>query len=284
VSERSSVANTDSGGLSVGGAVAGGQTGAADGVNIARGLTAATETDDPVNRMPSREDSFRLARPILSCSTAETPVPLAGLPEASVHPGPGAVRAEPGRFARRGGRTGIVTRSRGGSPGTLRTIRGDKDPRRAGARHRFPVRRLHLVDIENLAGDPQPSLGQVRQVRGLYADCLAFGAMDQVEVAASSRRTLENAAFGWPRVHYRARYGPDGADLALVDVLRHEDVAGRFTHVVIGSGDHLFAEEAARLAAQGVWVTVVSRWRSLSAQLAREAHEVIYLDTAAEAA
>jgi hypothetical protein len=108
--------------------------------------------------------------------------------------------------------------------------------------------------------------------------------MDQVEVAASSHRTFENAAFGWPRVHYRAWYGPDGADLALLDVLQHENVAGRFTHVVIGSGDHLFAEEAARLADQQVWVTVVSRRGSLSSQLAREAHEVIYLDAAAEAA
>ena len=165
--------------------------------------------------------------------------------------------------------------------GSYGSARGVRFP---AARHRFPVRRLHLVDIENLVGDPRPSLSQVRQVRSLYASCLAFGAMDQVEVAASSHRTLENAAFGWPRVHYRARYGPDGADLALLDVLQHEDVAGRFTHVVIGSGDHLFAEEAARLAAQKVHVTVVSRRGSLSAQLAREAQEVIYLDAAAEAA
>jgi hypothetical protein len=34
----------------------------------------------------------------------------------------------------------------------LRTISGDEGPRRAGARRRFPARRLHLVDIENLAG------------------------------------------------------------------------------------------------------------------------------------
>ena len=72
--------------------------------------------------------------------------------------------------------------------------------------------------------------------------------------------------------------------LALLDVLRHENVAKRFTHVAIGSGDHLFAEEAARLAAQGVWVTVVSRQRSLSPRLALAAREVIFLDTMAEAA
>jgi hypothetical protein len=165
----------------------------------------------------------------------------------------------------------------------LRTISGDKDPRRAGAQRRFPARRLHLVDIENLAGDSLPSLSQVRQAQGLYADCLAFGAMDQVEVA-SSHLTLLNAALGWPHANYRVRSGPDGADLALLDVLRHENIAGRFTRVAIGSGDHLFAEEAAHLAAQGVWVTVVSRRRSLSPWLAHAAREVIFLDTTAEAA
>jgi len=159
----------------------------------------------------------------------------------------------------------------------LRTTSGSKGRQRASARRRFPNRRLHLIDIENLADDPLPSLSQVRTVHGLYADCLAFGAMDQVEVA-SSHLALINAAAGWPRAHYRVRSGPDGADLALLDVLQHENISRRFTHVAIGSGDHLFAEEAARLADQGVWVTVVSRQRSLSSQLALAARDVIFLD------
>ena len=165
----------------------------------------------------------------------------------------------------------------------LSTISGNEGPRRAGGRRRFPARRLHLVDIENLAGNARPTLSQVRQALGLYTAGLAFGAMDQVEVA-SSHLTLLNAALGWPHARYRVRSGPDGADLALLDVLRHENIADRFTHVAIGSGDHLFAEQAARLAARGVWVTVVSRRRSLSPRLALAAREVIFLDTMAEAA
>jgi hypothetical protein len=165
----------------------------------------------------------------------------------------------------------------------LRTISRGKSTQRAVAGSLFPARRLHLVDIENLAGDPLPSLSQVRMAQSLYADCLGFGAMDQVEVA-SSHLTLLNAGLGWPHAHYRIRSGPDGADLALLDVLRHENVAKRFTHVAIGSGDHLFAEEAARLGAQGVWVTVVSRRGSLSSRLALAAREVIFLDAAAEVA
>jgi hypothetical protein len=161
-------------------------------------------------------------------------------------------------------------------------ISGGRRRRPAAAKRWFPARRLHLVDIENLAGGSLPSLDQVRQAQGLYAACLGFGAMDQVEVA-SSHLTLLNAALGWPRARYRVRSGPDGADLALLDVLRHENVAGRFTHVVIGSGDHLFAEQAAYLAARGVWVTVVSRRHSLSPLLGLAAREVILLDAAAEA-
>lgn len=167
--------------------------------------------------------------------------------------------------------------------GMLRTISGDEGPQRAGARRRFPARRLHLVDIENLVGDSLPSLRQVREAQRRYASCLAFGPMDQVEVA-SSHLTLLNAALGWPHAHYRVRSGHDGADLALLDVLRHENVAKRFTHVAIGSGDHLFAEQAAYLAALGVWVTVVSRRRSLSPRLKLAAREVIFLDAVAEAA
>ena len=60
---------------------------------------------------------------------------------------------------------------------------------------------------------------------------------------------------------------------------RHENVAQRFTHVAIGSGDYLFAEDATRLAALGVWVTIVSRQGSLSQRLAMAACEVIFLDT-----
>jgi hypothetical protein len=162
-------------------------------------------------------------------------------------------------------------------------ISGGRRRRPAAAKRWFPARRLHLVDIENLAGAARPSLGQVRQAQGLYAGCLGFGAMDQVEVA-SSHLTLLNAALGWPCARYRVRSGPDGADLELLDVLRYENIAGRFTHVAIGSGDHLFAGEAVRLAARGVWVTVVSRRRSLSPRLALAAPEVIFLDAAAEAA
>ncbi len=56
-------------------------------------------------------------------------------------------------------------------------------------------------------------------------------------------------------------------------------MADRFGEVVIGSGDGIFADAAAGLAAAGCWVTAVSRRKSLSAQLRFAACEVIYIDT-----
>jgi hypothetical protein len=153
----------------------------------------------------------------------------------------------------------------------------------SGSRQRFPERGLHLIDIENLAGTGKPSFDQILAVQCIYAGCLTFGALDQV-VVASSHLTLLSAALGWPHARYRIRSGPDGADLELLDILEYEKVAARFTRVIIGSGDGVFARAAASLAAAGVQVIVVSRRDSLSARLAVAAGEVVYLDTGQSAA
>ena len=145
------------------------------------------------------------------------------------------------------------------------------------ASFRFPERALHVVDIENLAGAALPSLALVSEVQLKYLACLRFGADDQV-VLAASHLALLNAGLGWPHARYRVRSGRDGADLELIDVLEHENVATRFSHVVIGSGDGRFGGAAARLADRGVRITVVSRRGSLSPGLARVARDVVYLD------
>jgi hypothetical protein len=149
-------------------------------------------------------------------------------------------------------------------------------PRRTSFRWEFPDRALHVVDIENLAGEPVPSLALVTETQRDYFSRLDFGADDQVVMAASHRGLLD-AARGWPHARYRVRSGKNGADLELLDVLEHENVAARFRHVVIGSGDGIFIRSAAGLAARGVRVTVVSRYGSLHPYLARAAADVIYL-------
>jgi hypothetical protein len=149
-------------------------------------------------------------------------------------------------------------------------------PRRTSFRWQFPDRSLHVVDIENLTGDARPSLALVTETQGRYLARLNLGADDQVVMAASHRGLLD-AACGWPHARYRVRSGKNGADLELLDVLEHENVAARFRHVVIGSGDGIFIRSAARLAAGGVRVTVVSRHGSLHPVLRSVASSVVYL-------
>jgi hypothetical protein len=134
-----------------------------------------------------------------------------------------------------------------------------------------------VVDIENLVGAAIPTLDRVCEVQYQYLACLGFGVDDQV-VLATSHLGLLNAGLGWPHARHLVRSGKDGADLELIDVLEHENVAARFRHVVIGSGDGGFSPAAANLAARGLHITVVSRLGSLAQTLASIAEEVIYLD------
>jgi hypothetical protein len=159
-------------------------------------------------------------------------------------------------------------------------VKGSKATRlsqQVSYRGRFPERTLHVVDIENLAGAAIPTLFQVNMVQDWYLTRLGFGAADQA-VLASSHLGFINTALGWPHARYRVRSGRDGADLELIDVLEHEDVARRFNHVVIGSGDGMFGQVAKSLRERGVRVTVVSRPGSLAVVLAKAAQDVVYLD------
>jgi diacylglycerol kinase family enzyme len=97
-------------------------------------------------------------------------------------------------------------------------------------------------------------------------------------VLATSHHGLLSAGLGWPRARHLVRSGKDGADLELIDVLEHENVAARFRHVVIGSGDGGFSQAAANLMGRGIHVTVVTRWGSLAYELAKAADDIIYLD------
>ncbi len=137
---------------------------------------------------------------------------------------------------------------------------------------RFPApdpaqgRALHLVDVENLLGGTDFTEADVAAVARNYRQIARVGADDLV-VVASSHHTALPVWFGWGEARRLVRSGSDGADLALLDVVKHEDVAVRFERVVIGSGDGIFAFGAAALQRDGVGVTVVSQRESLSRQL-----------------
>ncbi len=140
------------------------------------------------------------------------------------------------------------------------------------------ARTLHVVDVENLVGCGKPALPAVTALRSLYGDVVHITPLDQIVVACNPGCLLD-VAVGWGLgcARYRAGAGRDGADWELLDVLESERVGERFSQVVIASGDDIFAPMAARLAAAGCHVTVVSRRTSLSAQLRLAAMRVVYL-------
>jgi hypothetical protein len=146
------------------------------------------------------------------------------------------------------------------------------------------ARAVHLVDAENLLGTAVPRPAEVRQLAARYADVVGFGPMDQV-VIACSHLAFKTIGFCWPGPQYLLRSGRDGADLALLAVLRHDHIAARFPRVVIASGDHIFAAPVADLATSGCRVTVATRSGRLSPTLELAARQrIIYLDPPSDAA
>lgn len=133
-------------------------------------------------------------------------------------------------------------------------------------RKRHPLRTLHLIDIENLLGEPRPAAESVFQARIAYAAHVFVGENDLVVVACNHGCALDvGLAYSGARMVVRS--GPDGADLALLEVLAEHDVEGRFDAVVVASGDGIFTDAVAALAAVGLPTVVVSRPESLSRTL-----------------
>ena len=138
-------------------------------------------------------------------------------------------------------------------------------------------RALHLVDVENLLGTPRPDPNAVGPLARLYGEVAGLGPRDHV-VLASSHCCAAAVWFTWPDgVRRLLASGPDGADNALLAVLASERAAERFGRVVIGSGDGIFAEAAARLQAVGREVTVVCGEGALARRLRMAARDIRFL-------
>jgi hypothetical protein len=140
---------------------------------------------------------------------------------------------------------------------------------------KIPSRSIHLVDVENLLADPRPQPSDIETCRARYESIAGLGSGDLIVVGCSHGAAIA-VGWKWPSARLVVRSGPDGADLALLEVIEGEEIASRFEHVVIGSGDGIFAEAAAQLAAHGRSVTVVSRAAALSRRLRLAASGVVY--------
>jgi hypothetical protein len=137
-------------------------------------------------------------------------------------------------------------------------------------------RRLVLIDVENVVGGLVCSEEAAEDARCAIARAIGAHPMDQV-VVATCHKGYAYVAWTWPKARRLVRSGEDGADLALLDVLG-EDVREHFQHVVLVSGDGIFAEAVTALGAYGVTVTVAARRGHLSNRLRLAAARVVHLD------
>lgn len=148
---------------------------------------------------------------------------------------------------------------------------------------RTGTRTLHLVDIENLVGDPTAPAAEVLAALDNYLTLAGWREGDQVILAANPG-LLSNIAFDLSiACNTLAVRGTDGADLMLLSHAEPSWVASRFGRMVIGSGDGIFAATAATARDLGVQVVVIARPRSISNALQGEGFGIRLLaDTASE--
>ena len=142
-------------------------------------------------------------------------------------------------------------------------------------------RTLHLVDVDNLLGDPrQATPASVAATLAAYRQAAGVSPADLVVVATNPGLALD-VGLAWPGPLLRAARGPDGADLALLADLDDLLAAGafpcRFSRVVFGGGDHIYEPAARRLVAAGTHVVVVSRADALARSLRQSASRVVTL-------
>lgn len=127
-------------------------------------------------------------------------------------------------------------------------------------------RTVHLVDLENLAGSGHVTELHARWLRDVYLGTGMVADGDHVILGVSHHNQLA-AGYGWPDARRVVRSGPNGADLALQEVMATENLVGRFDSCIVATGDGGFAEAIAALAGQGLRSGVIAPRGHCSAAL-----------------
>jgi hypothetical protein len=134
-------------------------------------------------------------------------------------------------------------------------------------------RHLILIDIENLVGSSSPTSSEVEAA--LQALSNAVPGFDSAQrVVACSHHAACAVSFAASGCRRLWRSGPNGADLALLEVLNSEFVEERFEFITVCSGDGIFADSVARLSGQGVVVNVVPLKGQVARRLRPFAHHI----------
>ncbi len=140
--------------------------------------------------------------------------------------------------------------------------------------HHAISRTLHLVDLENLLGDRRKEEVALDGLRR-YLALARWAEGDQVLVAAHPE-IIRQIGFEPPvSCSLHATAGDDAADRMLLAHAPAELVARRYSRLVVGSGDGIFAGRAVAARARGVGVAVVARADGCSTRFRRGAFPVL---------
>ena len=138
-------------------------------------------------------------------------------------------------------------------------------------------RSVHLIDIENLCCESNPTTEHVRQARDAYFQKTQPGENDLFFVTVSSKSNLEAAVFGWGQASFSCQEGHDGADILLAKMMLEDDLENRFDKVYLASGDGGLAPFAKSLMNKGLEVEVVAVPKTLSFEYRLLGAQVSYL-------
>jgi hypothetical protein len=127
-------------------------------------------------------------------------------------------------------------------------------------------RAVHLIDIENLCMDSNPTEAMVAAAKSAYIKKVNPGPNDLFYVTVSSKGNLVPVLFGWTGATHAFKEGHDGADILLAELILNGDLETRFEKVYLASGDGGLAPFASSLLSKGVALEVVSAPRALATQ------------------
>lgn len=148
-------------------------------------------------------------------------------------------------------------------------------------KQRSSRRRFIAMDIENINGGALTGNESAAVAWREVADVIGLSDHEHVVVGVGPSSLLA-AGLGCRSARFVLGRGLNGADHALIEVLRSERIPNRFDEVVIVSGDGEFSEVAAWLASEGAGVTVVARDGHLSRRLQMAATNIVLLPNRAE--
>ena len=138
-------------------------------------------------------------------------------------------------------------------------------------------RTLHLVDIENLVGEPVAWTD--KNVEAVFFEYLQEANWQPGDslVVASNPGLMGLLAFKLSGIAHRSlcATGPDAADNLLINAVPNE-IADRYSRIVVGSGDHAFTQLLTGLQGHASTLVVYGVGR-ISWELYRSAEHVIRL-------